>query len=314
MLDISVIIPVYNASEFLEKSVLSAIPFEEVKEVILVEDKSTDHSLEICRRLADEYSKVKLFQHPDKENHGAAASRNLGIEKSSGSFITFLDADDYYLPNRFDAEKKIFDDPKIDGVFGAIGIEYLTEKGKQEFQSKFSDNSLTTVNYPAEGKEIFRGLLGLTPKTFGTFFHLNTLTIRRSAIDKHHLRFNEILRVHQDSDFIIKLAFHCYLKSGIIDQAIAVRGIHDDNRITKIVKYSPQYNQRQHLFWNSLYDWSKLQPLDTEAAQHIALQKKAFELSLKKGFSKTVSLLLATVKNPNILRTKYRFTYSHEAE
>lgn len=311
MLDISVIIPVYNAAEFLEKSVLSALAFEEVKEIILVEDKSTDHSLEICKRIAAEHSKVKLFQHPDQENHGAAASRNLGIEKSTGNFITFLDADDYYLPNRFEAEKKIFDDPKIEGVFSAVGIEYLTEKGKQEFQSKFSNSSLTTVNYPAEGKEIFRGLLGLTPKPFGTFFHLNALTIRKSALDQSQLRFNEILRVHQDSDFIIKLAYHCCLKSGIIDQAVAMRGIHDDNRITKIIKYSPQYNQRQLLFWNSLYEWSKPLPLETDAAQHIYLQNKAFELSGKKGFSKTMSLLAVAFRNPNILRTKYRFTYSH---
>ncbi|SIS96593.1 Glycosyl transferase family 2 [Chryseobacterium ureilyticum] len=310
MLDISVIIPVYNAAEFLEKSVLSALPFEEVKEVILVEDKSTDNSLGICEKLAVENPKVKLFQHPDKENHGAAASRNLGIEKSSGAFITFLDADDYYLPNRFDAEK-IFNDPKIEGVFSAIGIEYLTEKGKAEFQSKFADSSLTTVNYAAEGKEVFRGLLSLTPKTFGTFFHLNALTIRKSAIDKYHLRFNEVLRVHQDSDFIIKLAYHCYLKSGIIDQAVAMRGIHDNNRITKIVRYSPQYNQRQFLFWNSLYEWSKSLPLDSDAAQHIFLQKKAFELTGKSGFSKAICLLNVMLKNPNILRTKYRYTYYH---
>ncbi|NIF05489.1 glycosyltransferase [Chryseobacterium sp. Tr-659] len=311
MLDISVIIPVYNASDFLEKSVLSALQFEEVREVILVEDKSTDHSLEICKRLANEHSKVKLYQHPDKENHGAAASRNLGIEKSTSTFITFLDADDYYLPNRFDAEKTMFNDPKIDGVFNAVGVEYLTEKGKQEFQSKFSDSTLTTVNYPAEGKEVFRGLLGLTPKTFGTFFHLNALTVRKASIEQHQLRFNKILRVHQDSDFIIKLAYLCYLKTGIIDHAVAMRGIHDDNRITKIVRYSEQYNQRQNLFWNSLYEWSKSLPLETDAAQHIYLQKKAFELSVKKGFSKTLGLLGAILKNPDILKTKYRFTYTH---
>lgn len=311
MTDISVIIPVYNASAFLEKSVASALPFEEVKEIILVEDKSTDHSLEICRKLAEQHSKVKLFQHPDQGNHGAAATRNLGIEKSTGNFIAFLDADDYYLPNRFDIEKKAFENPAIDGVFGAITVEYLTEKGKQEFQSKFTNVTLTTVNYPAEGKEVFRGLLGLTTKTFGTFFHLNTLTVRKSALQKNNLKFNEILRVHQDSDFIIKLAFHCHLKSGIIDQPIAVRGVHDDNRITKIIRYSPQYNQRQFLLWNSLYDWSNKNKPDRDAMQHIALQKKAFELSTKKGFSKTAALLAAIVKDPKILKTKYRFTYTH---
>jgi glycosyltransferase involved in cell wall biosynthesis len=309
MFEVSVIIPVYNAAEFLEKSVESALQFTEVKEIILVEDKSTDHSLEICNRLADENPKVLLFQHPDKENHGAGASRNLGIEKSSGDFITFLDADDYYLSNRFDAEKEIFTDPKIEGVFGAIGIEYLTEKGKLEFQSKFNDTSLTTVSYPAEGIEVFKGLLGLTTKTFGTFFHLNALTIKRSAIEAHHLHFNKTLRVHQDSDFIIKLSYHCYLKSGIIDEPVAIRGIHDDNRITKIVKYSSQYNQRQLLFWKSVYDWANQCSIPSEYKEKIYLKYKSFDLSQKSGVTKYYNIFIEAIKNPNILKTQYRFNY-----
>lgn len=309
MLDISVIIPVYNAGQFLEKSVESAVHFDEVKEIILVEDKSTDNSLEICRKLASENPKIKLFQHPDQGNHGAGATRNLGIEKATGSFITFLDADDYYLPNRFDAEKEIFNDPKIEGVFGAIGVEYLTEKGRQEYQTKFKDAALTTVNYPAEGEEVFRGLLSLTPKAFGTFFHLNALTIRKSALDRAQLRFNKDLRVHQDSDFNIKLAYHCHLKSGIIDKAIAIRGIHDDNRITKIVQYSPQYNQRQYLYWKSLYDWASSKGLPAEYQKRIYLSYKSFDLSQKKGLAKYSNIVLEGLKNPEILKTKYRFNY-----
>ncbi|MFP7656868.1 glycosyltransferase family 2 protein [Chryseobacterium proteolyticum] len=309
MLEISVIIPVYNAAEFLEKSVQSALQFEEVKEVILVEDKSIDNSLQICKKLASENNKIILLQHPDKENHGAAASRNLGMQKSTGDFISFLDADDYYLPNRFDAEKEIFKDPKIEGIFGAIGIEYLTEKGREEFQSKFNDTFLTKVNYPAEGMEVFKGLLGLTPKTFGTFFHLNALTIRRHSIDTHNLRFNELLRVHQDSDFIIKLTYHCYLKSGIIDKPVAIRGIHDDNRITKIIKYSPQYNQRQLLFWKSLYDWAEQQNIPSGSKEKIYLKYKSFDLSQKTGLIKYYNIFIEAIKNPNILKTQYRFNY-----
>jgi glycosyltransferase involved in cell wall biosynthesis len=70
-MNISVIIPVYNASEFLEKAVDSALQFEEVKEIVLVEDKSTDNSLEICQKLVLKDSRIKLYQHPDKGNHGA---------------------------------------------------------------------------------------------------------------------------------------------------------------------------------------------------------------------------------------------------
>ncbi|WP_374458585.1 glycosyltransferase family 2 protein [Chryseobacterium taeanense] len=309
MLSISVIIPVYNAAQFLEKSVQSALQFSEVKEILLIEDKSTDNSLEICEKLASENSRIKLFQHPDKGNHGAGASRNLGIEKATGDFIAFLDADDYYLSNRFEAEKEIFRDPAIDGVFGAIGVEYLTEKGRQEFQAKFKDIPLTTVNYPAEGEEVFRGLLSLTPKIFGTFFHLNALTIKKSAIEKYNLRFNESLRVHQDSDFNIKLSYLCHLKSGIIDKAVAIRGVHDNNRITKIVQYSPEYNERQFILWQSLYNWAVTNNLPSEYRKRIYLSFKSFDLSQQKGLRKYFNIVWEAAKNYKILKTRYRYNY-----
>lgn len=308
---ISVIIPVYNAEKYISKAVESALQLDEVYEVVLVEDQSPDNALQVCRELAQKHDRVKVFQHPDLGNHGAGASRNLGIEKATGDFIAFLDADDYFLPNRFTAEKEIFNDSKVEGVFNAIGTEYLTEKGKEEFISNVNDNYLLTVGYPAEGNEVFRGLLGLTTKRFGSFFHLDALTIRRSSLESKNLRFNIGLRLHQDSDFIIKLAHHCHLKSGILNQPVSIRGVHDDNRISKIVKYSPQYNQRQSLFWNSLYEWSKNTALEADVSEHIYLQNKAFELSGKKGFAKSMSLLVTIFKNPNILRTKYRFTYTH---
>jgi len=248
-----------------------------------------------------------LFQHPDKGNHGAGATRNLGLEKATQEFIAFLDADDYYLPNRFDAEKELFKDEKTEGVFGAIGVEFLSEKGKKEFEEKFKNNQLTTVNHPAEGKDVFYGLLGLD-KSFGSFFHLNGLTIRHKSIRKNKLRFNEKLRVHQDSDFIIKLAYHSHLKSGNITEAVAVRGVHDDNRITKIEKYSDLYNQRQFLLWDSVFQWSKDKDLQSKFRNHILLKRKSFELSLKKGWKKYILFFLTAFFKPEILKTRYRFT------
>ena len=309
-MNISVIIPVYNAIAFLEKAVESASQFCEVKEIILVEDKSTDNSLLLCEKIAAVNPKIKLFQHQDFGNHGAGASRNLGLREATQEFVAFLDADDYYLPNRFSAENEIFENEKIQGVFGALGTEFLTEKGKEEFERKFkTTNNLTTVNYAAEGKEVFKGLLGLTKITFGTFFHLNTLTIRRDSLNQKNLKFNENLRVHQDQDFIVRLAFYCHLKSGIIDQAIAIRGVHDDNRITKIIPYSEKYNERQFLLWNSLYDWSEKENVEKDPRKVIYLQKTAFQLASEKGLKKGFHLLTEIIKNPQIFRTRYRFTY-----
>lgn len=306
-LSISVIIPVYNAAQFLEKSVHSALQFEEVKEILLVEDASTDHSLSVCERLITEDSRIKLYQHPDKGNHGAGATRNLGLKKAQSEYISFLDADDYYLPNRFDAEKKIFSKSNIEGIFGAIGVEYLSEKGKEEFQDKFKNTTLTTVNYHAEGEDVFKGLLSLTPKTFGTFFHLNTLTVKKSALEKYGLKFNEKLRVHQDSDFIIKLAYLCHLKSGIIDKAIAIRGVHDDNRITKIKPYSKKFYQNNLLLQQSLYEWSTAVKLKPEYSKRIHLNYLSFRIANEKGFRKYLSFFINCIKYPELVKTRYRF-------
>ena len=304
---ISVIIPVYNAATFLRKAVESAVNLDEVKEILLVEDASTDNSLELCRTLQTEYPKVKLFQHPDHGNHGAGATRNLGLEKATQEFIAFLDADDYYLRNRFEAEKEIFSNEKIEGVFNAIGTEFYSLKGKVEFQEKFKNIELTTVKKHAEGKDVFFGLLGLK-NDFGTFFHLNGLTVRTESIRKNNLKFNENLRVHQDSDFIIKLAYHSHLKSGNITEAVAVRGVHDDNRITKIKQYSELYNQRQFLLWDSVFQWSKDKDLPGKFRNHILLKRRSFELSLKKGWKKYVLFFLTAFFKPEILKTRYRFT------
>ena len=151
---ISVITPVYNAEKYITQSVESALQFEEVYEIILVEDQSPDNALEVCKKLAEQYEKVKLYQHPDKKNHGAGASRNLGIEKSTGDFIAFLDADDYYLPNRFDAEIELFKNDEVDAVYGALGVHYYSEKAKEQYYSLFGDR-LTTVYKKHTPKDVF---------------------------------------------------------------------------------------------------------------------------------------------------------------
>src|SRR5690606_1248107 len=98
---ISVIIPVYNAAAFVEQAVQSALTQPEVSEVILVEDGSEDKSLPICEKLASQNDIITLLRHPGGVNKGAGASRNLGIQHTKNEWIAFLDADDYYLENRF---------------------------------------------------------------------------------------------------------------------------------------------------------------------------------------------------------------------
>ncbi|WKK67348.1 glycosyltransferase family 2 protein [Lutimonas zeaxanthinifaciens] len=105
---ISVIIPVFNAEMFLKRAVSSALDQKEVKEVLLIEDNSNDDSLKLCESLEQEFEQVHLYRHQGGINKGAGASRNLGINKSRGEFIAFLDADDFYKPDRFKKDAELF--------------------------------------------------------------------------------------------------------------------------------------------------------------------------------------------------------------
>ncbi|WP_292008797.1 glycosyltransferase family 2 protein, partial [Chryseobacterium sp.] len=229
---ISTIIPVYNAEEYISKAVESALKFKEVHEVILIEDKSPDNALQVCQELAEKYDRVKLFQHPDKGNHGASASRNLGIEKATGDFISFLDADDYYCSNRFDAEKELFKNSEVEGVYGALGVHYYTDEAKDQYYELFKNN-LTTIYKRHSPKDVFPGQLFMLG-SFG-LFSIDTLTIRRvSLLKKMKTLFKYHLRMHEDSEFLIRLSYYLDLYPGILDKAVAMRGVHKNNRITKI--------------------------------------------------------------------------------
>ncbi len=99
------IIPAYNCDKFIDKAINSALKQPEVTEVILVNDGSTDNTLKIVETLQKTSKKIKIYHHKNEVNKGRSASRNLGIKNAKGNYIAFLDADDYYLNNRFFNDK-----------------------------------------------------------------------------------------------------------------------------------------------------------------------------------------------------------------
>ncbi len=274
---ISVIIPVYNAEKYVAQAVESALQFEEVYEVILVEDQSPDNALEICKTLTEKYSRVKLFQHPDKKNHGAGASRNLGMKMSSGEFIAFLDADDYFLPNRFDAEKELFKNSDVEGVYGAIGVHYWSKKAKEQFYPIYQEK-LTTVYKKHAPEDVFPGLLGMRG-SFG-LFSVDGLTIRKSALEKMDALMKTDLKLHQDTDFLMRLAFYTHLYPGILDKAVAMRGVHENNRISQVDSKKVNPATTRILLWNHLKKWAEKEPKIPKAELlHITRLQRSWEIA-----------------------------------
>ena len=121
----SIIIPVYNKGKYIKETLKSVDgQTEKDLEVIIIDDKSTDHSMDIIKDFQFSTKKqVKVIQN-DK-NMGVAYSRNIGIEESKSDYITFLDADDL-LDNNFIQVMltRMREYPDLDFVRGSLNIFY----------------------------------------------------------------------------------------------------------------------------------------------------------------------------------------------
>lgn len=90
---VSVIIPVYNAEKYLAEALESVIGQEyQPLEILLVENMSQDHSMDICKKYEKDYANVHVYE---EKKAGCAYARNRGMEEADGEYIVFLDADDY---------------------------------------------------------------------------------------------------------------------------------------------------------------------------------------------------------------------------
>ena len=97
---ISIIVPVYNILEYLPRCVhsLTAQTYRNL-EILLVDDGSTDGTEKLCDSLAEEDERIRVFH---KKNGGSSSARNLGIREASGSFLGFVDSDDYVEPDMYE--------------------------------------------------------------------------------------------------------------------------------------------------------------------------------------------------------------------
>ena len=102
MIDITIAIPVYNVEKYVEKSLLSALnqDFSGSYEILVVDDKGTDKSMDIVRRVIENHKKgniVRIVEHP--ENKGLGPARNTAIDEAKGKYLFFLDSDDWITEN-----------------------------------------------------------------------------------------------------------------------------------------------------------------------------------------------------------------------
>lgn len=138
---ISVIIPVYNVEPYLRQC-LDSVVNQTLKElqIICINDGSTDSSLEILREYEKNDPRVIVI---DQENKGGAAARNAGLDISEGEYISFVDADDYYI--ELNAYGIIYDKIKeIDADILMFGTNTVAQ------ENAFAQNGLDACFFPGE--------------------------------------------------------------------------------------------------------------------------------------------------------------------
>ncbi len=137
---VSVYIPTYNRSGLLKRAINSVLE-QTVKdvEIVVVDDNSPDDTPEVMAQIMAEHPQVKYFRN--SENRGACYNRNLAIRNASGKFVTGLDDDDYFLPNRLESFLNAWQtkSPKTIALFDNVKVKKTATEMETIVCPKFVD-------------------------------------------------------------------------------------------------------------------------------------------------------------------------------
>ncbi|MCL1614945.1 glycosyltransferase [Bacteroides sp. ET71] len=199
---ISVIVPVYNVEPYLRQCVDSILnqTFTDF-ELLLVDDGSTDCSGAICDEYANRDFRVKVFY---TVNRGVSAARNLGIDKASAEWVTFVDSDDFVESDYLESLDK---GESCELSFVGISRYNIDNKSRQvlvKFHSEF-------IFREQLGKKVVELDLLAVGYACGKLY-------KKEIIDSNHIRFDERVRIHEDHLFYYDYLIYCqsiYLSDSI---------------------------------------------------------------------------------------------------
>lgn len=173
-LKISIIIPIYNAEKYLYKTINSIIQQDySCWELILVNDGSTDSSGNICEEYAVKDNRIKVYH---QKNSGVSTARNLGLDKTTGDYVTFIDSDDW-IEKKYLSNFVNFPCCNNQIVYQGYYMDYVGKVAKE-----------STKEIPEEGRILHLGAI------WGKAFAV-------PLIKEHGIRFDERLSLHEDHVF-----------------------------------------------------------------------------------------------------------------
>ncbi len=184
MTKVSVIIPAYNCSTYIDKAIESVFTqtYRDF-EIIVVDDGSSDTT-------AEEVKKYEKIHYKWQKNSGPAAARNLGIKEASGEYIAFLDADDVWLPKKLELQVAKFEQNDSIKLVVCGRYDYGINGQITEWIPKLNDYSKNELM----NRLLFRNILG----------GCSTIMVRKSCL--HNIgAFDTSLQVAEDWDLWMRI-------------------------------------------------------------------------------------------------------------
>lgn len=181
---VSVIVPCYNMEKYIERCLdsLQKQLLEDI-EIICVDDKSTDNTLEILKSRAEADPRIRIIAQP--RNMGVAVARNTGIKNATGEYIGFVDADDYV---DIDFYQKVYNHAIRTDAEMAKGLLTVIENGKR---------FIPPTNEHAKRRKI------------RFCYDFTSAIYKKDFLDRHNLHFMEGVALGEDITFLIKASYLC---------------------------------------------------------------------------------------------------------
>ena len=203
---VSIIINCHNSEKFLKETMESVIDQDFSNwEMIIWDNKSSDKTIQIAKSFKDE--RIKIFQSNIFTKLGNA--RNLALSKANGEFVCFLDSDDIWMPSKLSKQIAKFQDEKI-GIVICNSVFFKSNKNIKKLYKR-----------PPTTGYVFRRLLSKYD------ISLETVMIRKKALDKFKICFDPNLEVTEEYDLFLRISY--YWKLDYVNETLAKWRIHDDN-------------------------------------------------------------------------------------
>jgi glycosyltransferase involved in cell wall biosynthesis len=203
---VSVVIPTYNRVQSLQEAIQSVLDqtYQDF-EVIVVDDGSTDGTNEMVKKMADPSGHIRYIH---QGNQGVSAARNYGIQEARGKYIAFLDSDDLFLPNKLEYQVGYLDNNSSVGLVHSSFINVDVH-----------NNEIGITKARLQGHVYKKCLFGCAM--------MPSMVMIRSGVFEKVGRFDEELRIGEDTDLWIRIARH--FKIGAISAPLVKYRVHQGN-------------------------------------------------------------------------------------